>query len=182
MKKLSLLLLVCLTTQAMAQKVTFFNANGRYMLNTDKARTASVAAGDIDGDGDIDIVAANGRHWPDGNELFINNGYGKFTVSRPLDDLAETSYAAELADLDGDGDLDLAVGNDMAPNGIYLNDGQGHFTSSSHFGGDYTHTRNLNLTYLDQDCEIDNLITHRGRVNELCLHEDKARFDQVIPS
>ncbi len=94
MKKLFYLALLGLSTQAFGQNVTFYHSQGRYILNADKARTASVAAGDIDGDGDIDIVAANGRHWPDQNEIFINNGYGKITVSRPLDDIAETSYAA----------------------------------------------------------------------------------------
>ena len=40
-----------------------------------------------------------------------------------------TTYATEAADLDGDGDLDIAVGNDMAPNRVFLNDGLGHFRS-----------------------------------------------------
>ena len=45
----------------------------------------------------------------------------------PLGDVRATTYAAELADLDGDGDLDIAVGNDLAPNRVFLNDGNGRF-------------------------------------------------------
>ena len=54
-----------------------------------------------------------------------------------------TSYAAELGDFDNDGDLDLAVGNDMAPNNLFFNDGFGVFTLVSNFGKDYEPTRNL---------------------------------------
>ncbi|MDH3651623.1 MAG: VCBS repeat-containing protein, partial [Saprospiraceae bacterium] len=100
-------------------------SNGRLILGTYQERTASVATGDIDKDGDIDIIVANGRHWPGHNRIFINNGRGIFTVEKILGDQSSTTYAAELADLDNDGDLDIAVGNDMAPNYIYKNDGNG---------------------------------------------------------
>jgi len=89
--------------------------SGRFIFGTQEDKTASISLGDIDNDGDLDIVAANGRHWPQRNQLYFNNGRGIFTVSKPLDLINETSYATELADLDGDGDLDIAVGNDMAP-------------------------------------------------------------------
>ncbi|MEM9723741.1 MAG: FG-GAP-like repeat-containing protein, partial [Bacteroidota bacterium] len=108
--------------------------NGRSVLGTYKERTASLSCGDIDGDGDKDIVVANGRHWPGQNRIFINNGSGIFTVERGLGNLRSTTYATELADLDGDGDLDIAVGNDRAPNNIFLNDGTGIFSIGTPFG------------------------------------------------
>ena len=120
-----------------------FRHSSRLVLGTGEERTASIGVGDIDNDGDIDAVVANGRHWPQANQIFINNGYGIFTVSKLLDNICETSYATELADLDGDGDLDIAVGNDMAPNAIYLNDGSGNYTRSGSFGQAYSPTRNL---------------------------------------
>ena len=55
----------------------------------------------------MDVIAANGRHWPEQNQVFINNGRGIFTVSYPLAQTRETSYATELADFDGDGDPDV---------------------------------------------------------------------------
>ena len=92
-----------------------FRTNSRTILGLQKDRTASVSLGDIDNDGDIDAVVANGRHWPQQNQVFFNSGKGKFTVSQPLAITSETSYATELADFDLDGDLDVAVGNDQAP-------------------------------------------------------------------
>jgi len=88
--------------------------NSRLILGGSKDESASISAGDIDNDGDVDLVIANGRHWPQANKIFFNNGYGTFTVSTLLENIEETSYVTELADFDGDGDLDIAVGNDMA--------------------------------------------------------------------
>ena len=95
------------------------------VLGTRTDRSAGVALGDVDGDGDLDAIVANGRHWAQENEVFLNNGAGTFTVAHPLSLRRSTSYAAPLADLDGDGDLDVAVANDRAPNRVYQNDGMG---------------------------------------------------------
>ena len=96
----------------MAQEFDF-KSSGRYIFGVHKDRTASLSIGDIDGDGDKDVIIANGRHWPQQNQVFFNDGRGRFTVSQPLDITSETSYATELADLDGDGDLDIAVGQSL---------------------------------------------------------------------
>ncbi|MEZ6044020.1 MAG: FG-GAP-like repeat-containing protein [Planctomycetaceae bacterium] len=59
--------------------------------------------GDIDGDGDLDVVFGNrdtvGQVWK-------NNGDGTFTNTGQS---LPTTLGAELGDLDGDGDLDLYI-------------------------------------------------------------------------
>jgi len=74
------------------------------------ARTAeamtALAAGDLDGDGDQDLVAltAKGETW-----LFINDGRGDFALDRSpeadpdREHLHCAGYAVRIADLDGDG-------------------------------------------------------------------------------
>ena len=59
--------------------------------------------------------SANGRHWPQQNFVFLNQSRARFNVARPLGVDLSTSYACEFADLDRDGDVDIAVGNDTAP-------------------------------------------------------------------
>ncbi len=67
------------------------------------------AAGDVDGDGDLDLyVTAFGP-----NELFLNLGDGRFRsagAARGVDD-ANWSASAAFGDVDLDGDLDLYVTN-----------------------------------------------------------------------
>ena len=72
-----------LITTVNAQSIEFFTS-GRLILGTHKERTASVGVGDIDNDGDADILVANGRHWPGQNRVFVNNVRGVFTVSKEL--------------------------------------------------------------------------------------------------
>ena len=88
---------------------------------------SGVAAGDIDGDGLVDLFFAGlgGR-----SSLFRNLGAWRFTNFTASSGLALTHLDASgcaLADLDGDGDLDLLVNSIGGGTAIFMNDGRGHF-------------------------------------------------------
>jgi len=100
MEKLFLLLIIfpvfsCNVDIGNSQGLAFFNSD-RLTLGSLKERTASIGVGDIDNDGDEDLLVANGRHWPGQNRVFINNGDGIFSISRPLGNERETTYSTEL--------------------------------------------------------------------------------------
>ncbi len=84
-----------------------FVDSGQRVASTGNSRIASLKLGDLDGDGDLDIFAANRR---DPSQVWLNDGAGVFADSgqrltftfneRRIDDV-------DLADIDGDGDLDV---------------------------------------------------------------------------
>ena len=171
-----LFIIISLTNNSFSQENNIMFSSDRLILGVSKERTASVSSGDIDNDGDQDIIIANGRHWPGQNKIFINDGRGIFTIEKNLGAQRSTTYAAELGDFDLDGDLDIAVGNDMAPNYIYTNNGNGDFIKTSSFGKRYSRTRNITLSDIDNDGDIDILITNRTEPNEICINNGQGEF------
>ena len=172
-------LLIWLAT-ASAQELAFSSRNGRLQLGTDAWRTASVRLGDLDGDHDLDVVVANGRHWPEQNFVFLNSGGARFQVARRLGEDLVASYAAELADLDGDSDLDIVVGNDMAPNAVFENDGAGRFLFKGSFG-EPSSVRRIKLADIDQDGDVDILAVARRKRNQIYLNDGHGTFSRGIP-
>jgi len=96
-----------------------------------------VELGDVDNDGDLDMVLAEDfNRQPN---LLINNGSGFFTDESATRLPATTlgSSRAQFADIDNDGDLDLYFTNGGASrwgsgqNRIYVNNGAGVFTDET---------------------------------------------------
>ena len=48
--------------------------------------TASISLADVNGDGALDAIVANGRHWPGQNRIYLNDGRAAFTLARRLGD------------------------------------------------------------------------------------------------
>jgi hypothetical protein len=93
-----------------------------------QTNTSALAAGDWDGDGDVDLASAN--NGADRVDILENDGTGDFTAA---DTVSNQTNARGLAagDWDGDGDLDLAVANNGADRvDILENDGAGNFTAA----------------------------------------------------
>ena len=90
--------------------------------------TRGLAWGDWDGDGDLDLAAANGSKagGPQPNLVYENVG-GVLRYATGEEALGWQSAESRLSsstgwgDWDGDGDLDLAFGNEETPNQVYEN-------------------------------------------------------------
>jgi len=160
----------------------------RVRLLSDKSEnSASVSLGDLNGDGLLDIVLANGRHSPVFNRILLNDGKGSFATSN-LGDAPDRTYSAALADLNGDGHLDLVVSNDTPDRKlIYFNDGKGHFRMSGTFGEPNWSTRYVTLADLNGDGYPDIIVANRGNPPEhpvqsfVCFNDGKGHFPPCRP-
>lgn len=145
-------------------------------LETTAETSANASIGDLDGDGDLDIVLAKGRHWPLHNRVLLNDGQGHFQASN-LSERPDRSYSASLGDVDGDGDLDMVVSNDKPDEkGIYHNDGKGNLVLASTWGEPSWNTRNVGLADLDGDTFPDLVVANRKSPSYVILNDGHGRF------
>jgi len=85
------------------------------------SRGKAIAAGDLDGDGDMDAAVATSS----AALYLINDGAGHFVV-RQGPAASGSVFAIALTDVDGDSDLDAVLGG--SGRRMEINDGQGFFT------------------------------------------------------
>jgi len=96
--------------------------------------TKSLRLGDLDGDGDLDLIegilGANAQvHAPAEIRIYENGGSGDFTYTTQLMQMPPSSYCdnsqfIELADIDNDGDLDIIISLTFSNSlEIFLNNG-----------------------------------------------------------
>jgi hypothetical protein len=145
-------------------------------LETTSEDSANVSMGDLDRDGDLDLVLAKGRHTPLLDRVLLNDGKGGFAVS-DLGPTPDRTYTAALADLDGDGDLDVITSNDTPDRKlVFLNDGKGRFTVSGTWGVAEWSTRNAAVADFNGDRLIDVVAANRPGPSFVCLNQGGGRF------
>lgn len=131
--------------------------------------SGSSVSGDVDGDGDNDLIVTGitpGRV----TVFYLNDGFGNFTemTDTPLRNSGGGQLL--LADLDGDGDLDLYTGGQFnSSNGyalIYLNDGAGVFTNLENPELPQFPISGADLADVDGDDDLDLLIVANDEDDE----------------
>ena len=142
----------------------------------------AVAAGDVDGDGDLDLFVGSravvgayplaGRH-----HLLINDGSAVFSdATESLAPMLAVEgrggvggigmiTGAVLADVDGDGDVDLVMTHDRGPVRVMFNDGAGMFedgTERAGLGGLLGRWMSLAAGDVDGDGDVDLVVGNMG--------------------
>jgi hypothetical protein len=144
-------------------------------LHAQEMATGGAAAGDYDGDGDIDLFITRGDIGA--NLLYRNDGNLVFTDVATAAGVAWTGPSEQnyrhsgpvFGDLDGDGDLDLFLGGLFGdPARVFRNNGDGSFTDVSAgagfdaLPGIARHTMSAALGDYDLDGKLDLLLSHWG--------------------
>ena len=149
----------------------YTNAPG--LLPPSPGHSFSGELADFDGDGDLDAVLGQGLYQEFSASL-ARNRYFEFDGAKFVDLSAarlpahqEFTRAVESGDVDGDGDLDVVLGNSITndigasapgalqPDRLYLNDGSGAFTDATGATWPSVPRRTRNLRLLDVDLDLD---------------------------
>ena len=132
--------------------------------------------GDLDGDGDTDIVLTNAASPTRGIELLINDGRGNFTLA-PATQMPNVSGAlyTRLADLDRDGDLDIITGKSGQSSVLFENRAGTFVDVSSRI------LRNTpaSITHQVHDVDLDgrpDLVTHTGTAIVILFQDSAGNF------
>ncbi len=165
-----------------------------------------VVPADYDGDGDLDLYLNN--YGP--NNLYRNNGDRTFTdvtAEAGVDNGNKVGAGASFFDADGDGDLDLFVGNyvdftyenhvEIVRNGVryhagpqyyrpiaatmYRNEGNGKFTDvseSSNIASVKGPSMGLLSADFDDDGDIDIFVCNDGEPNFLFKNDGTGKFEE----
>ena len=138
-------------------------------------KTWSASLGDLDGDGDLDLITGN---YNQVDRVYLGNGSGAFAAGSDVETgTTNCTLSASLGDLDGDGDLDLITGNYIQVNQVYLGNGSGAFAAGSDVEtGTTNKTYATSLGDLDGDGDLDLITGNNGEVNRMYLGNGSGAF------
>ncbi len=171
-----------------AQNVIYLNDNGSFSPTNARpfgpadSQTTSVAMGDLNGDGALDIVTGNFGQL---NMVYLNDGSGRFPgdgeqLPGPAD---SQTRSVTIGDLNGNGLLDIIVGNDSQQNLIYFNNGSGEASTFNvqPFGPADNTTWSVATGDLNADGALDIIVGNDTDANMIYFNDGSGDFDNEPP-
>lgn len=151
----------------------FTNVSATHLPQT-RRDSEDVGVADFDRDGDVDIVIVSEDDQV--NELYLNDGQGRFTDASERLPVTGVSNAVLVADIDLDGDADILIGNN-GQNVVLINNGAGFFSdeTAQRLPQLADVTQDLELGDVDGDGDRDLLLGNEG-ANRLLLNTGGGFF------
>lgn len=140
---------------------------------------AGISAGDIDNDGDTDLIFGQ---WTGELQLFINHE-GVFAnesnargITNPVAPSPTDPWQSVMCDFNGDGWLDIFTSVDFAPNHLWINQGDGFFVDEGESSGTNFSFNDMGVTLgdYDNDGDFDIFVTNifENNKHNLLLRND----------
>ncbi|MHC4521514.1 MAG: FG-GAP-like repeat-containing protein, partial [Planctomycetota bacterium] len=143
-------------------------------ISTDAENTVSIAVGDVNNDGWLDVVAGNLSAT---NKLYLNDGDGAFLAGADIGTDTDVAWAIALADMNNDGWLDLVVAKDSGQaSRLYLNNGAGGFLAPSNIESSLYMSLSLAIGDINNDGWMDVVIGNYAQESHVVLNDGAGGF------
>lgn len=182
-----------------AKSVLYENdGNGNFTEVTDASfigvNISTVDFGDVNGDGNQDVLITGSSSNGLSTYLYLNDGDGTFTLLLNTGLVNVIFGASEFGDVDLDGDLDLlitgrkgAIPDETAK--LYINDGNGFFTESTSSSFTGATASSIDFADVDGDNDLDlfimgvapdMMVYSKLYINDLMVNNDNPIFDSQV--
>ncbi len=157
------------------EDVTATSGLDTQLLLPNVSHLSGLTAGDLDGDGDLDLVASAWQGW---TAVYENDGAGRFTdigaESGITGATIATPWQSVVHDFDGDGLFDVYMAVDFAPNRLWRNLGGATFVDVAPAAGADNAMNDMGVTLgdYDNDGDLDVYVTNITQIDppETILH------------
>jgi predicted nucleotidyltransferase len=170
------------------------NGNNSFTEQMDISLTniseGSVAWGDYDNDGDLDILLTGDTsptNWIGISKVYKNNGNNNFTEQVDISLEGISLGSATWGDYNNDGDLDILLSGRtkelVSISKIYKNNGNNSFTEQTDISLTGLSLSNAAWGDYDNDGDLDILMTgHNGEMGVSTIYKNNAAIVNVIPN
>jgi len=131
---------------------------------------------DFEGDGQLELAVAGGKHEPAPNRLFHSSPPGLLNHMSYLGELEDSTFGLDFGDLDGDGLMDFVAANDVGDkNRVCLQTLQGDFDCMSKWAS--WNSRDVDLADLDGDGLLDMVFVNKRQQDRIFYGGNLSWFD-----